>query len=892
MHSKMFKNIWMIYEINKIVMVRIKNVMNKTIVFLLSLIFLSCIKTLTAQGEDSPYARKMLDNGLAVVVKEIPQHPTVSINVLVKNGSAVEDPYLGSGITHFLEHMIFKGTKNYGVGELAKTIQANGGYVNASTSFDYTSFKVDLPAESMEIGLSVLSQMMSEATIDKDEFIKEKDVILKEMHLYNDDPQRQLSKMIFETLYRRHPYRYPIIGEKEIFKTLTYEDLKQYYQERYVSNQMVLAIVGGIEEREAFDLAEKYFSKHQPGHYVLRNLPKEPKQIGPREATREFQTAVTHLSYVVPGVSILHADLFALDLLAIILGQGESSRLYSDIVKNKELAFSVATFNYSPVDEGLFEINCQIKEDDMQDVVAEIERHIRRVQQKGVDVAEIEKAKQKLISDHVYRMQDAHSQAFEMVFGEAFAGDHRFYEKYLQGIQAVVRQDIQNVAQKYFTKDRINIVTLIPRNQKKEDKKVKDKNEPGKISKTVLPNGATLILKKNSLFPSISLSLVARGGVREESLSLNGLFNLLKRTWTKGTRKYSREKMARLIEEKGARLSPFSGNNSFGLQAKILKKDADFIMDMMDEVIHRPLFAQKQIDQEKNAIFMHIKEKENSVFHKTYIKMKKLLFDNHPYSMDSLGTIESVANIKREDILNYYDKYMVPDNLVISIVGDFDEERMRKLTREKFGEQDTDTVSLPNIPVSSSQESETYKQTIEKEQAMIMVGFLAPAIDEDSFYAMSVLSEILASPLSGRLFQNIRDQFGQSYRLGGNYVAGIDSGYVFFYVATTNKHIDQIERIIHDEIERIRKELIDEKELREIKTYVKGIHQMGLADNSSVSFQTALDELYTLGYDRHQRHGESIDQVTAQVVMTLAQEIFTDKNRVTVKTLSDKETDY
>ena len=299
----------------------------------------------------------VLDNGLTVLITDMPNSSAVAVYALVKTGSAMEGKYLGAGISHFMEHMLFKGTDKRPVGAIAREVQAMGGTINATTSFDYTIYVIDAPEGNFDQALDIISDMIVHSKFDPEQITKEREVVFGEIRLYKDRPERMLSDATFRVSYVRHPYRVPIIGYEELLRPLTREDFVEYYKERYVPNNIILSIAGKLDAQDALAKVKEAFKDFPRQREVLRNLPPEPPQVSGRQYEFEYSTQLTRITFAYGGVSVANPDVFALDILALILGHGESSRLYQDLFQKRQLVRSVSASDYTPMDRGVFEID-------------------------------------------------------------------------------------------------------------------------------------------------------------------------------------------------------------------------------------------------------------------------------------------------------------------------------------------------------------------------------------------------------------------------------------------------------------------------------------------------------------------------------------------------------
>src|SRR5438105_1554869 len=299
----------------------------------------------------------VLPNGLTIIVKEDHSAPVASVQAWCATGSIEEDDHLGAGLSHILEHMLFKGTKTRSTNEIAQKIQDVGGYINAYTSFDRTVFWIDVPKAGVSAALDVLADAMMNSTLPPEEYAKEQEVIRREFAMGFDDPDRMAAQLLFETAFQRHPYRFPVIGQMEIYNQLTQEQVMQYYKSRYVPNNVTFIVVGDVDAEKVHQQLADFFKSYPEKSLKPVFVPEEPPQLGRREVHNEFATELTRLSLAWHIPEITHPDVPALDLLSTILGEGRSSRLYRRVREESGLAFGVSAFSYTPGDPGLLGVD-------------------------------------------------------------------------------------------------------------------------------------------------------------------------------------------------------------------------------------------------------------------------------------------------------------------------------------------------------------------------------------------------------------------------------------------------------------------------------------------------------------------------------------------------------
>ena len=382
------------------------------------------------------HARKwVLPDGLTLIVQEDHTSPVASVQAWCATGSINEDERLGAGLSHILEHMLFKGTKTQSSNAIAQKIQDVGGYINAYTSFDRTVFWIDVPKDGVSTALAVLSDAMMNSTLPPEEYGKEQEVIRREFAMTLDDPDRMASQLLFSTAYQRHPYRLPVIGEMDIYNQLTQENVMQYYKTRYVPNNLTFIVVGDVDSEKVRQQLADFFKAYPEKSLKPLFIPEEPPQLGRREVHNEFATELTRLSLAwhIPEVS--HPDVPALDVLSTILGDGRSSRLYRRVREEAGLAFAVSAFSYTPGDPGIFGVDATVdpkRREATQQLILQI---VDEVKQAGVTAKELMKAKKISLSHHFDSLTTMRGQASDLGSNWLLTRNLNFSRDYLAAMQ-------------------------------------------------------------------------------------------------------------------------------------------------------------------------------------------------------------------------------------------------------------------------------------------------------------------------------------------------------------------------------------------------------------------------------------------------------------------------
>jgi zinc protease len=825
-----------------------------------------------------------LPGGLRLIVKRQIDTPLVAVAAVVKIGSKGEGRYAGSGIAHFVEHMIFKGTASLGPGQLQRKISSLGGTIQAHTSHDYTKFEIVLPSQNLTEALELLADCLKGPAFDPQEFERERQVILNEIRMNYDDPRRRVSKLLWSTAFEEHPYQYPIIGIESKFKELTVEDLISFHRQSYTAGNIILSVVGDVLPELLKSLVQDKFSG-LPAEQMESSQGKalyslEPPQKSKRQNLEIYEGSLIYLAIGFHSVSLLDRQLYPLDVLATTLGGALSSRLNQELVRKKGLIEELEVYNYTPGDPGLFIIACRLQPENLKSALDGISQELKKIRKKPPQEEELKIARNLVVSRYLFAGESVESQAAMLAIDEAIAGDFDFSSKYVEGIKSVDRETVSKVAEKFLNEDNLTIVALLPKKFRESIQEetlslnLPRKAEIEQIVRHVLPNGLVVLLRENTRTPIVSVRVVFKGGLRAETESDNGISNLTARLFLRGTRKKRAFQLSRALESMGAEISVYSHNNSFGISLDLLKEDLGKGLELLFEILTEPAFKKEEIEREKQLIKSQIRTSQENVLSQGHLLLRQTLFKHHPYRFRSLGTEESISKITRRDIIKFWRTYVCPKNMVLGIFGDIDADEGISLVSRLFGrmkEAGQPHLQTPQEP--QSQEKEEILEKMPKRESLVLVGFRGISIYDADRYAFDCLNTLLNESKVG-LFQKIRQEQGLSYTAGTFFTTGIDPGYFAFYAFTDKSQIQKTKEIILRIIERLKSDYVDEQDLELAKNKLIGSHLAGLQTNGGFAFQSCLDELYGLGYLDYKKYTPSIKAVSKENIKDIANKYF------------------
>ena len=812
-----------------------------------------------------------LENGLTIIVREDHSAPVVSAQAWAMTGSVHEDKWLGAGLSHVLEHMLFKGTNTRPGSRIDQEVQEAGGYMNAYTSFDRTVYHIDVPNTGARIAVDILSDIMQHATLPADEMAKEKQVILREMDMNQDDPGRRSSRRLFETAYTRSPYRYTVIGYPDIYNETRREDIFAYYNERYAPNNVFFVVAGDVKNAEVVAQIKEAYAKNKAKPIPPVVLPEEPKQTASRDVIEEAPVELGnfHFAWHIPDVR--HPDVPILDVLAVLLGSGRSSRLYQEVREKQGLVNSADAWTYSPGAPGLFGMSAVVDPDKFEKARDAMLAQVERLKAKPVSAAELNKAVKQFISATLATRKTMTGQAQDLGGNWLAANDLNFSERYLAAVKRATPADVQRVAREYLTPENRTLYALLPNGTAPKSSAVSEKTKENAIQKFTLSNGLRLLVKEDHRLPFVEYRAVFQGGVLAESAENNGISQLLTKMLLQGTKKRTAEDIAKEIESVGGNIDSYGGNNSFGVNVETLSSDFATGLDLFADVLLNPTFPAPALTREQQIQIAGIRAQKDELLKSASKAMRRALFGEAGYGFDSLGTEESVQKTKPADLKRFHARLATPNNCVLAIYGDVKTAQVKAAVEKAFGGWKSSSASaLALNPQPSTLNSlKRVTETRDKKQAVLVIGYAGTTLQSEDRYALELLQEA-CSDLGSRLFLRIREKLGLAYYVGAQNFIGLAPGYFAFYTGTEPDKAEQVEKELLKEAELLRADGLTIEELNRAKAKIIGQKKIARQDLGSFAMTTALDELYGLGYAHTDAEDAMFEAVTLDQIKAVA----------------------
>ncbi len=836
---------------------------------------------------------KQLDSGLRTVIQESRGAPVAAFQIWFHAGGfdELEDE---RGLAHLHEHMLFKGTPSHGVGEIPSAIEFAGGQINAWTSHDQTVYHVTLPAHAWREGLAVLADAACHSLFDSEELRREIEVVVEEINRAEDTPSRVAYRRLFEMVYGDHPYALPVLGTIESVRGMTRERVRAFYDKHYVAPNTTVVAVGDFDGAEVLAELERLFADLGTAEPPARKSVEAPT---PKAGADVLQTnfSESRLVCAFPVPDLRHEDVPALDVLALVLGQGDSSRLFRVVRRDMGLANEIGASCYTPERAGLFSLSVMTSQDRLASVWRAVLSVLADVLANGIDEQELEKARNIIVSEATYKLESMQGMAGSLGYYAVVCGDPDWERGYHDAVQRVRVEDVLRVARTWLRVDRLQIVQMLGSEQSESappdaellmaaavellppppmSQAVRTTDVVEGIEKIDLPSGDVLLVMPDSTVPVMNLRVAALGGLLAETSATNGQMRLFADVLTRGTISQSGDEIASTVDRLAGDLAGFAGRNSLGLSAVSLTRHSDVLTDLLLDCLFETDLPEGELDVQRKAQMEDIRHKDDAPARSCFRAALAGLYGDHPYGLDTLGSLESVAAADRDTLLNLGRSRLAPGALVWSAAGDVDPERLARTLIDRTPDDRQAVAMTPRVEAPRLNDVLRLRPHADKAQAHVVIGFRGVTLDSPDRFALGVLSTVLSGQ-GGRLFLELRDRLSLAYSVSSAHTEGVDPGYFAFYIGTSPDKVETALTGLYAEIDKVVQSPLTELELQRARSYLAGAHAIGLQRGSARAAAICFNHLYGLPREAYRTHLEGLLAVTADDVLAAAQRILT-----------------
>lgn len=858
---------------------------------------------------------EVLPNGLRLLVCEMRAAPVVALNLWVGSGSA-NDPERLPGLSHFLEHLLFKGVRDDVVVDVAREVQEAGGYLNAETGYDYTVYHQIVPSERWSDVLEAQAAALSFPAFDSGVVETERAVIIDEARGAESDPSVFVWRRLMELAFDRHPYGRPIVGTADSLASITVSDLRTHHHRDYVSDSIVQVIAGDIDADDAVARARACLSGVRSGRSPLCPVVGEARGGGLRALQYEGSHGQPYVAAAFRAPNALHEDMPVLDALSGLLGVGRSSRLRRTLRTSQGLVSDVGAGVAAYLSAGLVVVRAVAATRDVDAVLRGVFREIERVRCERPSSTEMEKNLRRLESGYVLAHETADSIAHDLGFFETL-GDSSYAEEYVDRLAAVTAEDIVTAARKYLVPDRATIVCYVPGRRgaqavdrsddvaeafrKAVSASIAAHESPSRwapssfarpsllressqlrTSRTTLDGRGTMIVSESRALPIVSVALAFPGGFVEEPDGQHGITYLMQKMGMLGTAVRSADQIADEIEGLGTGISSAVDRDGFGLGLTVVSKHMREAVSVLGDVVDNPSFPAGRLAAAKAEVLAEIGEIEDHPMQRAMLLLLPLVFPGSTYGRPIRGTRESMEGIGLDDVSRWHERVCAERRLIACAVGDasadvvsaiIDESlasREREGAPRSWGNDRHDSIART---VESRPGGDAEEYAPESGQSVLVIGLAGPSAGTRE----SVVSRLINGALSmmgGRLWRALRERPPYAYHVGAMQAAYRQGGATIGYATSSPGGEAEAADALLSEFGRLARNGLEGIELERARRHVAGTLEISLMRGAARAAAYAMTEVTGAGYEHAQSMPSAVRSVTSDEVIEVARRYF------------------
>ena len=861
--------------------------------------------------------KTVLENGLTVLTKEIHTAPVVSVQVWYRVGSRNEKAG-ESGISHQLEHLMFKGTTERPV-QFGRLFSALGSQFNAFTSYDETAYFGTVQRDKLQALLTLEADRMEGALVAAEQLTSEKRVVISELQGYENSPAYRLSRAVMRSAFPNRAYGLPVGGTKADVEKFTVQQVRDYYKTYYSPDNATLVITGDFATEPVLKNVQETFGKlakrtSRAGGEINSKLgvssssPSSPSSGKKSPIVLKEPGSAALLQVVYPLPDLNHPDVPAIDVMDAILTGGRSSQLYQALVESG-LASSVSASPAELIEPGWYEINATAAPGQQLGKIASVlQQSLAQLQQQQVTEAELNRAKTQLQASFILSNQDITSQATQLGYNQTVAGDYRYVERYLEAIAKVSAADVQRVAKTYLNPAKQTIGFFEPTQpdgkpgtssggsgRTVENFSPGKPVDPAELAKYLPPatsatasttqplaeqftlkNGLRVFLLADHSVPTVNLSGQIDAGSEFDTNSKAGLSSLVATNLMNGTQTKNALTLAKTLEDRGVSLGFNASREGVSIGGNGLSANLPILIQTLADVVQNATFPDNQLELSRQRTLISLKVQLDDPRGLGRRVFQQAIYpENHPFH--SFPTEESLKSVTRDDVLRFYQEHYRPDTTTIALVGDFDPNQVKALFNQAFDKWQAQgkppTLNLP--PVSLPQTMKRLSAVIPgKAEAVTYIGYNGISRKDPRFYAALVLNEILGGDtLSSRLGTEVRDRQGLTYGIYSAFAAGINPGPFLIQMQTAPSDAQKAITSALALLKQLREQGITEAELNTAKRSITNSYPVELANPSNVASIVLENAVYGLSQAEIREFPKRIQAVTLPQVQQAIQEL-------------------
>ncbi len=838
--------------------------------------------------------REVLPNGLTVLIRRDPSAPVVAIVTHVKVGY-FDEPDDVVGIAHVLEHMFFKGTPTRGVGQIARETKANGGYLNAHTIYDHTTYYTVLPSSSLVQGLEIQFDAYARSVIDAGELSRELEVIIEETKRKRDTASAMAIETLYATLFDRHRIRRWRMGDEPGLRALTRDQLLAFYTRWYRPDNTVLSIVGDVDIDE---VRREVASRH--GQLAHGTPPREPGPIDvvpPGFRLREWSgdIAQQHVAFGWRTPPMEHADTPALDLAGIALGSGRASRFYRAL-RDRQLASAVSAWDYTAGDVGVFVAHAESPAEHARDATRFLWRELQAARTVGFRRSEVARAQSIIEARWLRRLESMDGQATYLASWEADGGLDRA-SRYYDALLSLTPRDVQDALATHLDPEQVAVISYRPNGaeplaEHEAALRALLRTEEGQGSSVLVDpdaftpvsseagvgvgtigapavhvgvhaerverdvhvyrtaQGVPVLVLPRPGAPLVNVGVFQRGGSCAEPASYDGLSRITAQAMLKGTEQRSGARIAELAEELGSSIGVTSALESIGWTMSVPVRHLSAATDLLGDVLQHPTFPDDGVNTERALALAEAARARDDMYRWPMRLASMAAYGTHPYARSVIGTEASLAQVDTGRVRAFHAEQIARGASVVAVVGDVAPDDVAGVIARAFARLQWQDERAP-APVTWPHEAHVLREERAKKQTALAMLFPGPSRLHDDRFAARVVSAV-ASGLGGRFFEQLRDKQSLAYTVSAFPVERRAGGAFAAYIATSPSREEEARDGLLGEFAKLCEAAPSADEMERARRYLIGTH--AIAQQSGASVLGDLVDAWLFGDGLHERH--------------------------------------
>ena len=808
---------------------------------------------------DSRIHAETLDNGLRTYILADPNAAVASVRVVVKAGALHESPWEGSGISHYLEHVVAGGTTHHRTEAVyGQVIDGLGGAFNAYTTDDHTAYYIDTQPERVADAIQIISEWVFDCSFDAPAVIRERGVIQQEMQRAWANPSRLLYRYAQENFYTGTVAEYPVLGRRGRFDALQPADLRAYYQQHYVPNNMIVLVGGAVDVAAVKAKIQSTFGKQAYGAGISRSKPVLQPVIMPRESVVEGPTTSEHVSIRFPAVDLSHADAYALDLLAYVLGNGRQSILHQALVVDQGVANSVTVRSVTPVEApGYFEIQLSVDPAVRQ---AAVQAVYDTLNTRTLKRAAIRRAKKQKLAEDAQLSQALPDRLDRIAQSHLATGGPGFYAYYARQFDAITAADLRRVLDHYIQKGRPITTRLTPPNSGVEPMPQAD------YKQATLNNGVNVFVQPNADDPAVRVVFrLLHGSVSEAP----GAGALASQVFGLGN-----NRLQQRAQSVGARVGLSVGYDESVIELTSSPEDIHELIRHVHDALYDPAIGSDDVAVEQRLLLDRIRKRRDHWAHDAFAQVRADFFKGHPYAIPLEGDETSVSALTPAAIRSVY-RSLQQAPLVISVSGDCDAKRVHHQMHTLFGSV-AKQPPRPSRTIAPKVMQNSHSKTLKQPVAAVVLAVDAVTMrDTMAHVDWQMLDTVLAGMQypGGRLHPLLRGQ-ELVYVVHGIPRFYQDHGVFYIYALTSPDSVNAVKNQLVNTLELLKTAGLDPNERSRAKAQMQYAYQQAHDPPSARVHQVARYQLWGLPLDTHQQQLSRLATVEDSDIQAMAHDAF------------------